>query len=47
LFPFTCNVPALIVVLPVKVFNPLSVTVPPVFFVTEPLPARIALTVPL
>ena len=47
LFVFTCNVPALIVVLPVNVFEPLNVTLPLVFFVTVLLPARITLTVPL
>jgi hypothetical protein len=38
LFVFTCNVPALIVVLPVKVFEPLRVSVPLSFLTRAPVP---------
>ena len=43
----TLSVPALIVVTPVNVLTALRVTVPAVVFVTAPVPARMADTVPL
>ena len=44
--PAAVSVPALIVITPVNVLTPLRVTVPAVVFVTAPVPARMAETVP-